>query len=228
MRENVAIALLLPCALLAIGTRKSEFCTSSPPAYADVIEALGRLGPRLDSIPLIGTRNITVVVRNDQTELVEVGIASQNTIASSSASCRVGLLWTSRGDSLAVHWLVDPGFFSLSDTTPTVSPDDILAVPRVLSHPTRGYVRSRALADSLIAARAEAAGAEIGVGATNVWVLIGPDGRLMNARIARSSLVRGLDEQALTIPGQLDYEPARLQSGEPVPAWYLMPIIWRR
>jgi hypothetical protein len=134
-------------------------------------------------------------------------------------------LWTSRGDSLVVHWLSAAD--SLVAITPLVTPPsaDITDRPQPIQYDQPATFGSPDIMRSAILAASRAAGGQTRRTAA-FMILIDTTGRALNVRMTtRSSLVRELDEAALRIYSGTQYHPAE-DNGTPVLSWLLAELHW--
>lgn len=227
MRTMQLLSVLVPLAASS-APAIAQPCAAGDPSYVDAIEIIERLGGQaLMNLPVAGTRDLTAVMRTGAPPLVRVGRHPGPAEGDATPTCRRAVLWTSRGDSIAVTWIraVDSvGIVSQDAADATTALADM---PRVVPHLTMASPRFTPRVDSL-RRRALAEFPDVGRGATNVWVLIGVDGTVTLTRIASSTRVEDLDQAALDISRQAGFAPARDDQDRPVAAWYMIPVLWRR
>jgi len=71
----------------------------------------------------------------------------------------------------------------------------------------------------------EADAREKHAGITTMQFLIGPDGKVMDAKLQRSSGFRSLDRAALAALSKRSFAPATLD-GKPTTAWAMVEYVW--
>jgi hypothetical protein len=219
VRAVVLASLTLPCAARAA----SQSC-AAPPSYGEVMNAVATL-PGLDTIPIRGVLSVAVIVTSDAPMRAELGTPAWDSPDTIPETCRIPLLWTSRGDSVVVTWITNP---HPSRVVPEGLPTDtsLQSRPRPVYHTQRPVARSTTTLDSLLTAAYARSGTSGARNRSTFYVLIDSLGRLSVARIARSSGVRALDEAGLEALLTLTFEPVLVDS-QPVAAWFLLPVSWQ-
>ena len=217
---RLVILIGLPTPVLA------QVCgPDTTPTYADLATALDAPEIGLDTLSIRGNREITVVLENDGTTRGTIlGTPSQRSIASAAAWCRVAALWTSRGDSLVVNWLLTPEVAELSVVNYTAR--SLFVEDRPRPGGLGGRLELGDAARGLIASFRERAGGDIGRGSTELLVLIDSIGRPAISRILRSSGRRTLDQAGLSAAMLFAPEAPGGGAGTPDSGWYTAPISW--
>ena len=210
----------------APGIALSQPCSDTrSPGYDETVEAIGKLAPALDTLGFRGTLNVTVLMTAGQHwGQAHVGLPVDHHVGSAVVKCRTAVLWTSREDSVAVHWVIATENIALHGTNLRDFQSALEDRPQPVFHTQSAGVRFPSRLDSLKTAAA-AAVAVPEAARTSLWVLIDETGRALVVRLAASSGVRELDEAALRIFADLEYLPAK-QSGKAVKLWYFAPIAW--
>jgi TonB family protein len=215
------VLLLLPGP--GTGTLAGQACEEgTAPDYAELMGALSRLRPTLDTMTLRGKLHVTVRRTNGQLEasLIDGHVGAGVT----DSGCRGSYLWTSRGDSLIALWSVSP----VAPPTPAGGqdpPPSFLDKPRPVPYTARARVVAPQIARALLAAYQRSSGAPAEPTTTELLLLVDSTGRGAVSRIARSSGIRRLDEAALRIATELSYVPAR-DRDRAVSVWYAMLVRW--
>ena len=214
--------LAVPAPILA------QICgPNSLPTYVNLVSALQVPGLRVDTLPIAGNREFTVVLEESgRARPTVLGRPTERSAASALASCRVAALWTSRGDSVAVNWLLAPAVNELATIDYTGQSWSRADQPRPSAYTGAARLRFREVMRSFIAAARERAAGDYGRGYTNVYVLIDSIGRPEITRILVSSGRRTLDEAALSGPMLLAPGMPSDSVGTGVSRWYVVPISW--
>lgn len=194
-------------------------------SYTDLASVLRDPQLQLDTVPVAGTVELTVTIQTaGPTRSVTFGKPSDGTIATARGVCRVAALLTSRGDSVAVTWLVDPATVVLG-VVALSRPLTLADRPTPVASTTLARIRDRSLYDRLKAAAISSAAGRTGTGQTTVVTLINEAGVPVLSRLSRSSGVRVLDESALRIMATvLTSTPDSIGVRKAV--WYVTPIDW--
>jgi TonB family protein len=140
---------------------------------------------------------------------------------------RVPVLWTSNGDSVVVHWVVQPA--ELRGASPDATPPALPAGRRLEDGPSftpfEEYPQAANMDEVARGLRAHLPGtprlepiAGSLRGHVALWLFITADGAVARAQIDRSSGRRELDEAALAAVALARFRPA-LRGGQAVPAW---------
>ncbi len=219
---RLAALVLLPAPVLA------QVCgPGAAPTYADLANALDVPGLGLDTLSIRGDREFTVVLGDSGAERGTVlGAPTERSIASATAWCRVAALWTSRGDSLAVNWLLAPQEAELSVVNLTARSLSLEDRPRPGAYADGSSLQLGEVARGLITSFGERAAGDIGRGRTDLLVMVDSTGRPVISRILSSSGRRTLDQAALTA-AMLDTPGTGSDSvGTAVSRWYVVPISW--
>jgi hypothetical protein len=209
-------------------TARAQECTrASQPSYRDLPDVLRTLDFRLDTLTVSGNRDLTVVLGSFGTRRTILGRPTEAAVASASAACRLAVLWSTRGDSLVVNWLLEPTRLDLVPDSLELRRLTLSDRPRPIAHTGTARIRTESLYQSMLNSARARSGDDIGAGATMIMTLIDERGFVVLSRLLRSSGVRSLDEAALNIMFTTLHVPPD-SAGTPVTAWYVNPISWRR
>lgn len=196
------------------------------PTYSTIVDAIAGLGSTLDTLAIRGRRHVTIAVGPGEVRSVRLGLPSPRTTARASATCRMALVWSTRGDSLIAMWLA-------TDQAVETIPDSVLVnltladQPRPIQHDVRPSLLQRTSRDRLVAQLFEEAGEPEYSRSAMVLSVIDTAGAVVMARLIKSSGVRELDEGILEIWRHLRYSPASFE-GELVAVGFATPIAWPR
>jgi hypothetical protein len=183
------------------------------------MQAAAQLSTVLDTVPLRGTLDISVITSAATRVLLGAALPG----ARNAVTCRMAALWTSRGDSLAVHWMAGDDLAVTSTRKPN-SIADPADQPYFFEPDQPATFSLPDIMRTNILAAAHSAGAQ-SARPTGLVVLVDTTGRALIARLSSSSGVRLLDEAALRIYGSTQYHPAE-HEGRPVRSWLRAEVHW--
>jgi hypothetical protein len=228
-RQFVRSAFATALGLLAPLPVSSQPCgAGAGPTYEDFARVLRNyevLG--LDTLSMPSSREVTVVLPEaGSRQRMLHGAPSDQMRASAFAACRVSALWTSRGDSLSVNWVVRP---QIEDLIVPQFPEGSLSQadqPRPRAFTTGVAPQFPQAYRAILAEARERAQGDVGTGTTMLLTLIDETGRPIITRLLVSSGRRSLDETALGAR-MLGLTTSSDSVGVDVPRWYVTPISWR-
>jgi hypothetical protein len=227
-RECVWLGILL--GLFPFPASSQPCGAGAVPTYEDFGRALADYAERLglDTLSIPKSREVTIVLSEAGSRQRALhGAPSDQMRASALASCRVSGLWTSRGDSLSVNWVVRP---QIEDLLVPQFPQSSLSQadqPRPSAFTTGVAPQFPQAYRAMIAEARERAQGDIGSGMTMLLTLIDENGRAVIARLLVSSGRRALDETALHAR-MLGLTTPSDSVGLAVPRWYATPLSWRQ
>ena len=189
------------------------------------MQAAAQLSTVLDTVPLRGTLDISAIATSDGT-VTRVLLGSPGPGVRKADTCRRAALWTSRGDSLVVHWIAAADSTAVISTRGLNSSADPADQPQFFEPDQAATFGSPDIMRSNIIAAARNAGSQPAQ-PTSLVVLVDTTGRALIARLSASSGVRVLDEAALRIYGGTQYHSAE-HDGRVVRSWLRAEVRWPR